>query len=89
MVEYDSLGCPDWESGWCHFDTLEHFFKINIIGVNRGKNKFEGGKSSKISQSQQIKHQIYSIEKQQNKFIFIETNLLILRLDRVDRVIID
>ena len=36
---------------------LEHFFKFKIIGVNRGKNKVNGGTISKISLAQQIKHQ--------------------------------
>ena len=34
------------------------FFLFKIIGVNRGKNTVDGGKISKISQSQQMKCQI-------------------------------
>ena len=36
----------------------QQFFKFKIIGVNRGKNNFNGGKISKVPQLQEIKHQI-------------------------------
>ena len=43
LCENDSLGCPDPESGGCHFGTLEHFFFIHDFGVNKGKNRVNGG----------------------------------------------
>ena len=35
---------------------LSIFFLFKVIGINRGKNKVNGGKISKISLSQQLKH---------------------------------
>ena len=51
FVDFGALTCPEQESAGCHSGTLGHFFLFTIKGVNRGKNKLNGGKISKLSQS--------------------------------------
>ena len=51
LADFGALICPEEESARCHAGTLGQFFLFKIIGVNRDKNKLNGGKTSKVSKS--------------------------------------